>query len=400
MSYDYFNKTSGLTSADILGNPGYQKWFLDLEGTISEFGDSTGTYMKDMVAFGPSRYDMVLVYEAVAIENAANAIGRYGELRVYYPPTTLISDHPFCVLSADWVTPEKAQAAQVLLDYLSGEDAQRTAMLKYGYRPVNPAVALDEPGSPFSQFATMGVEARIPSVILTAPPGDVLNTLLDFWSRNVARLDRRSVMKRGLVNALSILACVSWVLTSCGVVQNLTRPKVTVSIVYGSEKQEWLIPLVDQFNRENHETPDGDTIEIEATAMGSIESVRGIIDGTIQPTVWSPASSVYIPVANAEWHKTHADDLVVGTPDDLVLSSVVIATVAADGPGPRLAGHPDRLGRDRPAGDFDGRMVVYGYPEVESQVRSHPPRLQQQRCGLHHRPGLCRGAEAAWPDVG
>ncbi len=187
MSYDYFNKTSGLTSADILGNPGYQKWFLDLEGTISEFGDSTGTYMKDMVAFGPSRYDMVLVYEAVAIENAANAIGRYGELRVYYPPTTLISDHPFCVLSADWVTPEKAQAAQVLLDYLSGEDAQRTAMLKYGYRPVNPAVALDEPGSPFSQFATMGVEARIPSVILTAPPGDVLNTLLDFWSRNVAR---------------------------------------------------------------------------------------------------------------------------------------------------------------------------------------------------------------------
>ncbi len=178
-------------------------------------------------------------------------------------------------------------------------------------------------------------------------------------------------MKRGLVNALSILACVSWVLTSCGVVQNLTRPKVTVSIVYGSEKQEWLIPLVDQFNRENHETPDGDTIEIEATAMGSIESVRGIIDGTIQPTVWSPASSVYIPVANAEWHKTHADDLVVGTPDDLVLSPVVIAMWK---PMAEALGWPDT-----PIGWADiARLATstegwssYGYPEWGSFKFGH-----------------------------
>ena len=34
---------------------------------------------------------------------------------------------------------------------------------------------------------------------------------------------------------------------------------------------------------------------------------------------------MYIPIANAEWRKFHADDLVVGTPGDLVLSPVVIA---------------------------------------------------------------------------
>jgi ABC-type Fe3+ transport system substrate-binding protein len=187
MTYDYFHKTTGLTSADILGDADYQQWFLDLEGSISEFGNSTGTYMRDMVAFGPSKYDMVIVYESVAIEQAANAVGRYGELRVYYAPTTLWSDHPFCVLNTDWVTPEKARAAQVLLDYLAGESAQRIAMLRYGYRPVSPAVSLSEQGSPFSQYATMGLQTSVPSVALDTPPGDVLNTLLDFWARNVQR---------------------------------------------------------------------------------------------------------------------------------------------------------------------------------------------------------------------
>ena len=100
---------------------------------------------------------------------------------------------------------------------------------------------------------------------------------------------------------------------------------VKISIVYGSEKQEWLEPLVQQYNDAHNKTSDGKTIVVEATAMGSIESVRGIIDGTLQPTVWSPASSVYVPVANSEWKKSHADDLVTGTPKDLVISPVVIA---------------------------------------------------------------------------
>jgi Ca-activated chloride channel family protein len=100
---------------------------------------------------------------------------------------------------------------------------------------------------------------------------------------------------------------------------------MSLSIVYGSEKQAWLEPLVKQFNDAQNKTADGKAIVVTATAMGSIESVRGIIDGTLQPAVWSPASSVYIPVANAEWKKTHADDLITGTPKDLVLSPVVIA---------------------------------------------------------------------------
>lgn len=186
MTYDYFGKTSGLTSADILSNPGYQKWFLEIEQSISQFGDSTGTYMKDIVAYGPSMYDLVAVYESVAIEQAANAAGRYGALRVYYPPATLMSDHPFCVLSAEWVTPEKARAAQVFVDFLLSRPAQELALIKHGYRPVDPSIALDRPDSPFVRYAANGLRLNLPQQVET-PPGSVLNTLLEFWSRNVQK---------------------------------------------------------------------------------------------------------------------------------------------------------------------------------------------------------------------
>ena len=132
-------------------------------------------------------------------------------------------------------------------------------------------------------------------------------------------------MKPKLYTLSLVLTILSLVVSACGTVAQLAGPRVTVSIVYGSEKRDWLEPLIAQFNTEQHKTDAGATITVESTAMGSIESVTAIIDGAIQPAVWSPASSVYIPVANAEWRKQNASDLVTGTPNDLVLSPVVIA---------------------------------------------------------------------------
>ncbi len=186
MTYDYLGKTNNLSSADVVSNPAYQKWFGEIERSISKFEDSTGTYMQNMVAYGPSTYDLAAVYEASAIEQASNAQSRYGELRVYYPPTTIMSDHPFCALTAEWVTPEKARAAQMLIDYLTSERPQQLALQQHGFRPVNPAVRLDQPDSPFTRYAANGLRSDLPP-IAPVPNGDVLNTLLDFWARTAAR---------------------------------------------------------------------------------------------------------------------------------------------------------------------------------------------------------------------
>jgi Ca-activated chloride channel family protein len=133
-------------------------------------------------------------------------------------------------------------------------------------------------------------------------------------------------MKSGFLRQIHILIILSLLVSACSVLPGILKPEtLTIQVIYGSEKKEWLEPLVSAFNNEKHETEDGKLIEIQAVAMGSIESMTGIMDGTLQPTVWSPASSVYIPVANAEWKKNHTDDLVIGSPNDLVLSPVVIA---------------------------------------------------------------------------
>lgn len=186
MTYNYFGKSSGLTEQDILGNRDYQAWFQSFEGSISSFGDSTGTYMKDIVAYGPSMYDVVAVYEATAIEQAQNAMGRYGELRFYYPPLTVLSDHPFCVLDADWVAPEQAAAANLFIDYLLSRPMQERALLQYGFRPADASIAIDQPGSPFLRYASSGLRLNLPP-LAQLPSGNVLNTLLEFWDRTIQR---------------------------------------------------------------------------------------------------------------------------------------------------------------------------------------------------------------------
>ncbi|MBN1933862.1 MAG: substrate-binding domain-containing protein, partial [Anaerolineae bacterium] len=110
----------------------------------------------------------------------------YGALQIYYPPATLLSEHPFCILQADWVEPQKAQAAQLFLDFLTGREMQQLALLKYGFRPVDPSIPLDQPGSPLTRYADNGIRIDIPSQV-ELPAGNVLNTLLDFWQRNVQR---------------------------------------------------------------------------------------------------------------------------------------------------------------------------------------------------------------------
>lgn len=129
-------------------------------------------------------------------------------------------------------------------------------------------------------------------------------------------------------NKLIIIAILGLTLIACGsdtVGSLLGGQQVVVNLVYGSEKQEWLEPLVAEYNAAENKTADGSTIVIEAEPMGSIEAINAIIDGAIQPVVWSPASSVYLPVAEARWQEKFGNELSAKAPADLVLSPVVIA---------------------------------------------------------------------------
>lgn len=145
-------------------------------------------------------------------------------------------------------------------------------------------------------------------------------------------------MKFTCVKRLTVMTMLLVLLSSCGPIDNpgttssdgnndggTTAGAVTVSILYGSEKEDWLEPLEAEFNAATHTTASGSRIIIEATPMGSVESANSIIATDLQPTVWSPASSVYIPLAQADWAARHGSALFTREPNDLVLSPVIIA---------------------------------------------------------------------------
>jgi ABC-type sulfate transport system substrate-binding protein len=184
MTFEYYGKTSGLAIADIL-KPGYQTFVSSIERGVPKFETSTGTFMTDTIRFGPSKYDIAVVYENLVISQIENAQVRWGNLRAYYPDTTLWKDHPIALLSGDWVSSAQKQAARSFMTFLRSGPMQERA-LAYGFRPADPAVPIrgSEGQNPFTRLAQYGVKRRIPPVA-TPPDGPVIRNLLTMWSRVV-----------------------------------------------------------------------------------------------------------------------------------------------------------------------------------------------------------------------
>jgi Ca-activated chloride channel family protein len=103
---------------------------------------------------------------------------------------------------------------------------------------------------------------------------------------------------------------------------------VTLSMYYGSEKENWINDVVPTFNRQHYVACDG-PITVNAIPIGSGDSMEQILDGKIQPDIWSPAGSAWITILNDKWSSTHGGTPIVGSGAEdavrLVTSPVVIA---------------------------------------------------------------------------
>jgi len=184
MSYEYFTRTSGLTVEQLL-DPGFQQFVRTIERGVQHFESSTGTFMTDMIRFGPSKYDIAVVYESLAVSQLENAQGRWGSLHIYYPPVTIWSDHPIVLLDAPWVTAAQQAAGAQLIAFLRSTPVQTTA-LRFGFRPADTSVPLktSDATNPFTKSAQYGLSLELPPAA-QAPEGAVVRNLLMMWSRLV-----------------------------------------------------------------------------------------------------------------------------------------------------------------------------------------------------------------------
>jgi hypothetical protein len=184
MTLEYYDKQKGLEVGDLL-QPKFQEYVKGIEKGVPKFEVSTKAFMDDMIRFGPSKYDIALVYENLAISSIENAQGRWGTLKIAYPSTTIWSDHPVALLQADWVTPAQKDAARLWIAHLRSRAMQEQA-LAYGFRPADTSVPLKsaDQKNPFNRLADKGVKVDVPPAA-EPPSGQVVRNLMMMWQRVV-----------------------------------------------------------------------------------------------------------------------------------------------------------------------------------------------------------------------
>ncbi|MFX1527767.1 MAG: substrate-binding domain-containing protein [Promethearchaeota archaeon] len=172
---------SGITSENLtmneLTNYGNQQWLREFESSAVMFGKSTGFLSRYMKEGGPNALNIVFLYENLIRDISSTSVG--GKVIAIYPEEgTLYSDHPFCILNADWITPEQRVVADAFLDFLNQTKTVESAMA-YGFRPIDPSIPIDPE---VFNYETNGIAYEINVPELKTPlDGNVLLEIPDLW---------------------------------------------------------------------------------------------------------------------------------------------------------------------------------------------------------------------------
>lgn len=180
MGYDYFDVMRGLKARQIM-DASFVDWLNTTQENMDAEQTSTGRLYTDMLRYGPSTLNGVMVYENLAMANLDTAKGRWGAVKVVYPKRTVWNDNPYFILDVPWSSPAHHEAAKVFQSFLMSADAQRVARDKYLFRPGNVELPIVEPGSSFERLKDV-VVIDVPAI--RRPKEEVLTQLMQLWKRS------------------------------------------------------------------------------------------------------------------------------------------------------------------------------------------------------------------------
>jgi len=118
------------------------------------------------------------------------------------------------------------------------------------------------------------------------------------------RRRRRTLQSIALISLLVLAAgFLFWYETSRTL--TLQDNVLELVMVYGSEKRSWIERVIPDFEEEWLRNHPSRPIVVHCVPMGSRESMNQILHGQTLPTIWSPASSIWIPMANQLWEEMY-----------------------------------------------------------------------------------------------
>jgi Ca-activated chloride channel family protein len=189
--YAAIGKVRDLSLEDV-NNPQVEAAQRGVESAVVHYGDTTLTFLNNLYRADARGVGLTYV-SAVAVEeksvidyNTGNPDGildpgekpkppRTPLVAIYPKEGTLFSDNPFFVLDAPWVSARQRTAARAFETFVQKPENQRK-VLKFGFRPGNPAVPLAAPVT-----TANGVDPDQPQTTLGVPSPPVLVKLVEKW---------------------------------------------------------------------------------------------------------------------------------------------------------------------------------------------------------------------------
>ncbi|MFX1302651.1 MAG: substrate-binding domain-containing protein [Promethearchaeota archaeon] len=160
-----------------LTNSNNQQWLREFESRAVLYGKSTGFLARYMKSEGPSALNIAFLYENLIRDISSTATG--GKIIAIYPEEgTLYSDHPFCILNANWITSEQRVVAESFLNFLNKNETVASA-LQYGFRPIDPSIPLDPEVFNYENNG-IAYELNIPELKIPKD-GEILLKIPDLW---------------------------------------------------------------------------------------------------------------------------------------------------------------------------------------------------------------------------
>lgn len=78
---------------------------------------------------------------------------------------------------------------------------------------------------------------------------------------------------------------------------------VLVTLASSNTKRNWLDQVTAEFNASGRTTSSGSTVVVEVSHVTSGGSLNAILDGSLQPTAWSPGDQSWVAQANDTWRQ-------------------------------------------------------------------------------------------------
>ena len=173
--YTAAGKREGLTLADVDRGP-VRRRVRQIQSSIVHYGDTTLFFADQLKANGPGYASAVAMEEATLLDyNRTRPKGSLKLVAIYPSDGTFVSDNPFLVLDAPWVSEAQAAGARALGIWLARQLTPELAA-RYGFRPGDPDARALPPIT-----RANGVDPAQPARVLSLPEPRVLNRIKRAW---------------------------------------------------------------------------------------------------------------------------------------------------------------------------------------------------------------------------